>query len=62
MKTLLAFVRRAVLIRARITYTFGVVLEWVAYVLIALIAIAGALLACVLYFIIWFVRRALEGR
>lgn len=61
MKTLLAFGRRAGLVRARITYTFGVVLEWVAFVLMALMAVAGALLACVLYLIILFVRRVLEG-
>ena len=47
--------------RAQITYALRVALEWIAFVPIALIAIAVMLLATVLYSIIWFVRRSLEG-
>ena len=48
-------------VRAKITYALRVALEWIALVLTVLIAIAIMLLASVLYSIIWFIRRLLEG-
>jgi hypothetical protein len=47
--------------RAQIIYALQVALEWIALVLTALIAIPVMLLACLLYPIIWFVQRLLEG-
>jgi hypothetical protein len=52
---------RAGTLRAQITYALVVILEWIVLVLTVLIAIAIMLLACVLYSIIWFVRRVFEG-
>jgi hypothetical protein len=61
-KTLLAFVRRAGPIQAQITYTSRVALEWIAFVLIALVAIAVMLLACLLYPIICAFNGCSRGR
>jgi hypothetical protein len=52
---------RAGTARAQIICALRVALEWIALVLTVLIAIALMLLACLLYPIIWFVRRLLEG-
>jgi hypothetical protein len=52
---------RAGTVRAQIIYALEVALEWIVLVLTVLIAIAIMFLASVLYSIIWFVRRLLEG-
>jgi hypothetical protein len=54
-------VARAATVWAQITYALEVALEWIALVLLVLIAIGAMLLASVLYPIIWIVRQLLEG-
>ena len=61
LKSYSPLVLRAGTVRAQIIYALEVALEWIALVLTVLIAIAVMLLACLLYPIIWFVRRLLEG-
>jgi hypothetical protein len=61
LKSTSRLVARAANVRAQITYALGVALEWIALVLTVFIAIGVMLVASVLYSIIWFVRRLLEG-
>jgi hypothetical protein len=56
-----SLVARAATVRAQITYALEVALEWIALVLTVLIAVGAMLVATVLYSIIWFVQRLLEG-
>jgi hypothetical protein len=61
LKSYTYWLAHAEIVRALITHALEIVLEWISFVLIAVIAIVVVLLSSVLYATIWFVRRLLEG-